>query len=56
MHTDTLKVIAVIVAIFGLFALAGRGDYQDALEAENARLKAAAAHCRLATAMREVRP
>jgi hypothetical protein len=53
---NILQTVAILVAIILIFGLAGSGDYADELAAENARLKAAAAHCRLATAMREVQP
>lgn len=48
-----IQVVLVLLIIVLAFAAAGSGDYADALEHENARLKAAAAHCRMATAMRE---
>lgn len=55
MHTDTLKIIGVIALILLAFGYAGRGDYQDALEKENARLKGAIAVCHQHVAM-EARP
>lgn len=49
-----INVGMVLLIILLAFGAAGSGDYADALEAENARLKASAAHCRLAASLREV--
>lgn len=46
----------VLLLIMAAFAVVGQGDYELELERENARLKAATAHCRLAAAMRDAEP
>jgi hypothetical protein len=56
MHTDTLKIISVIAAILLAFGYAGRGDYQDALERENASLKGAIKVCHAAVDQQGARP
>ena len=46
----------VLIIILLAFGAAGSGDYADALEAENARIQAAADRCRMAVTLREVTP
>lgn len=45
--------VAVLVAIILLFGLVGNGDYADALELENARLRGMVSACH---ATQEVQP
>jgi hypothetical protein len=60
MTQETLKfriqVGLVLMIIVLAFAAVGSGDYADALEHENARLKTAVGHCQLAQSMREGQP
>lgn len=51
-----IQVGLVLLIIVLAFAAAGSGDYADALEHENARLKASVGHCQLAQSLREARP
>jgi hypothetical protein len=50
----TITILALLVIALA-FASAGSGDYADAKDHENARLKAAAARCQLANSLREYR-
>ncbi|MDP2786641.1 MAG: hypothetical protein Q8O79_00980 [Pseudomonadota bacterium] len=52
-RTQTGLVLLIIVLAF---CAVGSGDYADALEHENARLKAAVGYCQLAQSLREGQP
>lgn len=51
-----INTVLALLVIALAFAAAGSGDYADAKDRENARLKAAAARCQLALDYRAVNP